>query len=194
MSRFSSQKNTASFNKHQVYDVATSLTESKYIANDLADAKRYQYRATLTVVGNSAVKPYEAVYLDGLPDDLSGYWTVLSVKHIFGGTVANYLMELEVGTDTLGQTSDTARNAVETRDVSGELSGQALIPSKAQLKTNSFEVNTSPLTPTYGKTQKTSVVTQTVAKKLEAIDPKNPYSVTSPKPGNVRRSNSWEAR
>lgn len=193
MSRYSNQKDTASFIKHQVYDVATSFTESKYVANDLADAKRYQYRASVVVVGNSAVKPYEAVYLDGLPNGLSGYWTVLSVKHIFGGVPANYLMELEVGTDKLGQTSDTAKNNTEVRDISGELSNQALVPAKSSLKINSFEVNSSPLTPTYGKTEKTSVVTQRVNKSLEKIDTKNPYSVTPPAAGKAKRAASWEA-
>lgn len=194
MSKYSKDKNVASFNKHQVYDVATSLTESKYIANDLADAKRYQYRAKVVVVGNSAVKPYEVVYLDGLPNGMSGYWTVLSVKHIFGGVPANYLMELKVGTDKLGQTSDSAKNNTEVRDIVGELSGQAIKPSNAALKDNSFEINASSLTPTYGKTEKTSVVTQNVTSKLETIVPSDPYSVTPPNFSNVKRTVIWEAR
>lgn len=193
MSKYSSDKNAASFNKHQVYDVATSLTESKYIANDLADAKRYQYRARVVVVGNSAVKPYEAVYLDGLPNGMSGYWTVLSVKHIFGGVPANYLMELYVGTDKLGQTSDSAKNSVEVRDVVGELSGQAIRPSESTLKNNSFDVNASPLTPTYGATEKTAVVTQSVTSSLESIVPTDPYSVKPPNFSNVKRTVAWEA-
>jgi hypothetical protein len=194
MSRYSKDKGTASFNKHQVYDVATSLTESKYIANDLADAKRYQYRARVVVVGNSAVKPYEAVYLDGLPNGMSGYWTVLSVKHIFGGVPANYLMELYVGTDKLGQTNDSAKNVSEVRDVIGELSDQAIRPADSTLKNNSFDINASPLTPLYGTTEKTAIVTQDVTNSLESILPTDPYSVTAPNFSNVKRTVMWEAR
>ena len=110
----------AAFRNHQVFDVATSLTESKYIANDYADANRYAYKASVLVVGNSTVKPYEPVYLDGLPNGLSGYWTVLSVTHVFGGQPAKYMMRFEVCTDVLGETNEDAYKAKDTRDVSGD--------------------------------------------------------------------------
>lgn len=193
MSRYSSGKTTSSFVKHQVYDVATSLTESKYIANDLADAKRYQYRARAVVVGNAGVKPYEAIYLDGLPNGMSGYWTVLSVKHIFGGAPANYMMELEVGTDVLGETSDEAVKATKLRDISGELADQALVPAEASLKEYSLEINNSTLTPTYGKTEPTSIVNPRATAIPETIIPDNPYSVKPPNFSNVKRTTKWEA-
>lgn len=194
MSRYSSGKNTASFQKHQVYDVATSLTESKYIANDLADAKRYQYRARVVLVGNSSVKPYELVYLDGLPNGLSGYWTVLSVKHIFGGVPADYTMELEVGTDKLGDTSDSANKAKEVRDVIGELSGQAIKPSGSKLKDYSFDINSSSITPNYGTTAPTSQVKKRATAIPESIVPTDPYSVKAPDFSNIKRTVKWEAK
>jgi hypothetical protein len=192
-SRYSSGKTTSSFVKHQVYDVATSLTESKYIANDLADAKRYQYRARAVVVGNAAVKPYEAIYLDGLPNGMSGYWTVLSVKHIFGGAPANYMMELDLGTDVLGETSDEAIKATKVRDITGELAGQALVPADSSLKDYALEINGSSLTPTYGRTEPTSVVTPRATAVPETIVSSDPYSVKPPNFSNVKRTTKWEA-
>lgn len=192
-SRYSSGKTTAAFKKHQVYDVATSLTESKYIANDLADAKRYQYRARAVVVGNSAVKPYEAVYLDHLPNGLSGYWTVLSVKHIFGGSPANYMMELELGTDVLGDTSDEASKAKKLRDIPGEISGQAIRPSESTLKDYSLDINSRPLIANFGTTEKTSVVKPRATDVPETIVPTDPYSVKPPNFSNIKRTVKWEA-
>lgn len=187
------EENVASFQKHQVYDVATSLTESKYIANDLADAKRYQYRARVVLVGNSLVKPYEAVYLDGLPNGLSGYWTVLSVKHIFGGSPADYMMEVDIGTDTIGDTTDSARNATPIRDIQGELSNQALTSAESNLKDYSFAINSSSLTPTYGKTEPTSVVKPRETAVPETVIPEDPYSVKPPNFSRVKRTVKWEA-
>lgn len=193
MTRYSDGKNTASFQRHQVYDVATSLTESKYIANDLADAKRYQYRARVVLVGNSSIKPYSLIYLDGLPNGLSGYWTVLSVKHIFGGVPADYTMEVGLGTDKLGDTNDSAYKAKEVRDVVGELSGQAIKPAKSTLKDYSFAINATTLTPTYGKTNPSSQVKKRQTAIPESIVSTDPYSVSKPDFSNVKRTVKWEA-
>lgn len=193
MSRYSEGKTSASFQKHQVYDVATSLTESKYIANDLADAKRYQYRAKAVVVGNSLVKPYDAIYLDGLPNGMSGYWTVLSVKHVFGGAPANYMMALELGTDVLGETNQAASKAKQVRDVIGELSGQAIRPASSTLKDYSFAINASPIEPNYGTTVKSSQVVKRTTAIPETIVPSDPYSVTPPDFSKVKRTIKWES-
>ena len=165
-SRFSkvNKKNSsaskAAFNKHNVFEVATTLTESKYIANDFADAQRYAYRAKVNLIGDCLVKPYEPIYLDGLPDGMDGYWTVLSVTHIFGGVPAKYMMQLEVGTDILGQTNPEAYKAVPVRDISGELSGQAISPTQSKLQDYSFSVNNSTLEPDYGITAPSSAVSK----------------------------------
>ena len=112
MSTFSNSKvgvpSEATFEQHHVYEVATSLTDSKYIANDIANSKRYAYRAKATLVGVASVRPYDPIYLHGLSNGMSGYWTVLAVKHIFGGMAMRYMMEVEVGTDVLGDTNPAA--------------------------------------------------------------------------------------
>jgi len=155
-----SSSSKAAFNKHNVFEVATTLTESKYIANDFADAQRYAYRAKVNLIGDALVKPYEPIYLDGLPDGMDGYWTVLSVVHIFGGVPARYMMQLEVGTDILGQTNPDAYKAIPVRDVSGEISGQAISPAQSKLQDYSFSVNNSTLEPDYGITSPSSAVSK----------------------------------
>jgi hypothetical protein len=89
---------------------------------------------------------------------MDGYWTVLSVKHIFGGIPAKYMMKLEVGTDILGQTNPDAYKAFSKRDISGELSGQAITPALSTLQDYSFSINNSTLEPNYGVTPPSSVV------------------------------------
>jgi hypothetical protein len=128
-----SNKPKAKFKKHNVYEVATSLTEAKYIASDIADTDRYAYRARAYVVGNSNLRPYDPVYIDGVPNNLSGYWTVLSIRHIFGGTEAPYMMELELGCDLLGDVNPNAASASETRNVNNELAGKDLSSSSSAL-------------------------------------------------------------
>lgn len=181
------------FKKHQVFEVATSLTESKYIANDLANAKRYAYRAKVQVVGDPNVKPYEPIYLDGLADGMSGYWTVLSVKHIFGGAPAKYLMEVEVGTDVLGDVNPNAWKAVPQRDITGELAGQSLRATTSTLTDYSFSVNNSDLTPDFGVTIPSSSVSKKQISVSENIVPTDPYSVTPPDFRTVKRTVTWRA-
>jgi hypothetical protein len=196
-SRFSkvskNKPSSAAFKTHQVFDVATSLTESKYIANDYADANRYAYKASVVVVGNSTVKPYEPVYLDGLPNGMSGYWTVLSVTHVFGGQPAKYMMRLEVGTDVLGQTDENAYKAKDTRDVAGELSNQNLSPVPTVLQDYSFSVNNSPLEENNGVVNPSNTTSPKKTAVPENIVPEDIYSVTPPDFSIIKRPVSWGA-
>ena len=133
------KKPKAKFKKHNVYEVATSLTEAKYIANDIADTDRYAYRARAYVVGNAALRPYDPVYIDGVPNNLSGYWTVLSIRHIFGGTEAPYMMELELGCDLLGDVNPNAYLTSQARNVGNELAGKDITTSSSTLR--SYDVS-----------------------------------------------------
>ena len=190
-SRYSNNKNTALFQKHQTYEVATSLTDSKFVANDLADTNRYQYRAHAVVVGDVLVKLYEAIYLDGLPNGMSGYWTVLGITHIFGGIPTNYMMELELGTDTLGEEYVGAKTSTKLRDIAGELAGQALRVADSSLKQYSFTPNQDPLPVDWFAVTNNTAPRATAVP--ETIIPENPYSVTPPNFSNVKRTTKWEA-
>jgi hypothetical protein len=186
----SSSKPKAKFKRHQVHEVTTSLTESKLIASDLADAKRYAYRAKAVLVGEATVKPYEPIYLDGLPNGMSGYWTVLKVTHIFGGTTANYMLEVELGTDVLGDTNPDASTASDTRDVNAEIAGQKIEPSPSILVDYAFSVNntqlyTPPIKSVNIKPTDTALTT----------DPTSPnlYQNDVPDFSAVKRTTAWSA-
>lgn len=186
----SSAKPKAKFKTHHVHEVATSLTESKLIASDLADAKRYAYRAKAVLVGNVLVKPYEPVYLDGLPNGMSGYWTVLSATHIFGGAQARYMLEVELGTDLLGDTNPEAKNVKDTRDVNAEISGQNMTASSSRLVDYSFSVNNSPL---YVPPVTSVVVTKPATAVTTDASSPNLYQNDIPDFSNVRRTTAWTA-
>ena len=152
MTVFSNNKSTATakagFKKYHVHDVATSQTDAKQIADSYKKSHRYQHRAQVSVVGHPSIKPYDPIYLDGLPNGLSGYWTVLSVVHVFGGRPLDYFLNLEVGTDIIGDTDPTAANRAATRDIQSELSGQSLVGYATTLSEFSLSPNSSELIPT----------------------------------------------
>ena len=163
MSNFSNNKTgsqiDAAFTHHHVYEVANSLNDSKHIADDYNNAHRYQHKASVTVVGYPDLRPYDPIYLDGLPNGLSGYWTVLSVRHVFGGAPADYVLELEVGTDFIGDTNPDAYKKSTNRDVQADLAGQSLTPSGTTLTTYTVSPNSSPLVASVGKTNTTAAGT-----------------------------------
>jgi hypothetical protein len=108
------------FNHHTSFEVSKSLTDAKFIANDAAETYRYKYRAKATLLGDVNVEPYNAIYLAGLSGDMNGYWTVLSVTHLFGDKKIPYALEVELGSDQLGQDDPAGQGF---RDVEGELNG-----------------------------------------------------------------------
>lgn len=147
----------AVFKKHYPHEVVKDLTNSKQIAQSYSQTKKYQHRARVTIVGHATLRPYDPIYLDGLPNGMSGYWTVLSIEHVFGGRVAKYLMSLEVGTDVIGDIDPDAKNRSDTRDVQNDFAGQSLTVSPAKLTEYNLSPNASTLNPTYGVTSKTAV-------------------------------------
>jgi hypothetical protein len=149
----------ASFQSHHVYEVASSFADSQQIANDYNNANKYQHRATVSIVGHAPLRPYDPIYLDGLPNGMSGYWTVLSVKHIFGGRPADYMQELVVGTDKIGDTNPNAKNNSAYRDVQSELAGQSIDLAETVLTEYSLSPNASSLYESYGNSKPTQVNT-----------------------------------
>jgi hypothetical protein len=121
---------------------------------------------------------------------MSGYWTVLKVTHIFGGTQANYMLEVELGTDTLGDTNPNAANATDTRDVNAEIAGQKIEPSSSKLVDYAFSVNnrqlyTPPITSVNIKPKATALTP-------DASSP-NLYQNDIPDFSSVKRTTAWTA-
>ena len=197
MSNFTNNKNvavpTTTFKKHHVNEVAKSLTDSKNIADDYHNANRYQHRATVSVVGHATLRPYDPIYLDGLPNGLSGYWTVLSIKHVFGGRPANYMMELEVGTDIIGETAPKAAEASDLRDIQSDLSNQSLSASNSRLTKYSVSVNASSINPSYGNTPPTAL-TNGSALSIPSVPGSTPFLDTPPNLSGIKQTVQWVAK
>jgi hypothetical protein len=182
---------SAPFKKYHVYEVATSLTDSKHIAEDYANANRYQHRASVMVVGNPDLKPYDPIYLDGLPNGLSGFWTVLSIKHVFGSKPTTYMMELEVGADTLGDIDEAMKSRLDVRDIQADLANQSLIAVDTLLQNNPTSVNGSSLYPDAGLVAPTAAVT-TSPSEIPYVE--GATDTTPPDFSSVSRTLQWAAK
>ena len=126
MAKISKVTAKASHKKHHPHEVAVSANDSKLIANALNNTNKWQHLMEVSVVGDVTIRPYDPIYLDGLRNGLSGYWTVISVVHKFGFKEGWYTLDLVVGTNTLGDVDENAGTAVAVRDVDSELAGQSL--------------------------------------------------------------------
>lgn len=197
MSNFSNATPTANltstFQKHHSYEVSTSLTESKTIADNYAEANRYQHRAKVMVVGNATLRPYDPIYLDGLPNGMSGYWTVLSIEHVFNGKLTGYVMHLEVGTDIIGDTDPNAAINSQTRDVQSDLAGQSLTSSGSQLTQYTVSPNANSLYPVTSASDTTAVVAPS-AKKIPTIAGITSFKDNVPNVKNVKNNVQWTSK
>jgi hypothetical protein len=189
--RSSNSTPDAVFEQYNTYEVASSLTTSKYIANDISNNKRYAYRATATLVGVASVRPYDPIYLDGLSNGMAGYWTVLSVKHIFNSRAMEYMLEVELGTDILGDVDPTAGTRAEVRDVQGELSGQSISLATSILEDIPMSVNDSSLIDTDYVAPTASVVPGFDATPTDIS--LGVYAEAAPTPSKPKNVSNWRA-
>ena len=189
----SSKNSKAYFKKHHVYEVAENLSDSKHIADDYSLAHRYQHRASVLIVGSAGLRPYDPVYLDGLPNGLSGYWTVLSIKHVFGGDPAKYMVRIEVGTDVIGDVDPQAKYRSNTRDVQSDLSNQSLTASEPRLSEYSLSVNSQSISAEYGAVAPTAANTTSVVG-VPAVPGITPYSDSPPNLKNLKKTVQWVAK
>ena len=182
----------ASFQSHHVYEVASSFADAQHIANDYNNSNKYQHRAMVSIVGHAPLRPYDPIYLDGLPNGMSGYWTVLTIKHIFGGRPADYMQELIVGTDTLGDTNPNAKNNSSYRDVQSELAGQSIDLATTTLTEYSLSPNASSLENSFGDTLSTQVNTVSPSA-IPALADADPFYRASPNLSQVTNVVRWTA-
>ena len=186
-------KNAATaYKQHLVYEVATSLSDSKHIAEDYNNTYRYQHRATVTLVGYSTIRPYDPIYLDGLPNGMSGYWTVISVTHIFGGSPADYMLSLEVGTDIIGDSDPKAKTRSDIRDIQSELANQPLTVSETILSKYTVSPNSSSLTTVPINTPTAVISDSPVA--VPNIPGVSAYANATPNLSNIKNTVKWIAK
>ncbi len=129
------------FVRHLPFEVAKTVSEAKFIAEDLSETAKYKYRGVVTLAGDSDVNVGETIYLDNLDQGMSGYWTVLSVKHLFGSGNVAYQIQAVVGTESIGDADASIGKSLGKRDFEAELSNQSLKPKKAKLNNYTIGVN-----------------------------------------------------
>jgi hypothetical protein len=182
----------ATFKKHHINETASNFTEAAQIAEGYNQAHKWQHRAKVVVVGSPHIRPYDPIYLDGLPNNMSGYWTVLSVKHVFGGRPANYMIELEVGTDIIGDVDDAAVTRSNTRNVQNDLANQSLTASDCSLIVSKIDVNATPLIDTTASVS--TAVTSSSPIAVPSIPGTDMYAATHPNTSNQKNKIQWVSK
>jgi hypothetical protein len=185
----------AKFVRHLPFEVAKTISEAKFIAEDLAEADRYNYRAIALLNGNADVKVGETVYLDNLAQNMSGYWTIISIRHLFGSGNTTYQLEVLVGADSLGASDNKNVSKISgKRDFEAELSKQSLKPKGPKLNNYTIGVNNG-RTDLGGKPTKSSRnIPGTNSRPLATKYTPNIYKNEVPDFSQVGRQVTWTAR
>ncbi len=94
------------FDSFAISTVAPTPEIAEYEAKAATEINRFSYRAFAEVEGDPTIKPLKPVRLEGVGSEYSGFWIVLSCKHIIveeSTNVFKYITQMELGTDSLGQ-------------------------------------------------------------------------------------------
>ncbi len=89
--------------------VANDVETANHEANAAEDRNVFPYRAVVEVLGDPRLRPDMPVFLEGIGQTYSGYWTILQTEHRIIEeklNVQRYTTVLTVGVDSLG-TADT---------------------------------------------------------------------------------------
>ena len=88
----------------QEYDTATpvlSRPEAFTRNQGQEEVGKYQHRAWAEIKGNQRLHQGQSVFVTGVDKTYAGYWNTIGVTHRFAE--ANYFMDLDLGTNSLGQ-------------------------------------------------------------------------------------------
>ena len=97
------------FDTYHTDVVAPTYQIAQYEAAAADERNRYAYRGEVVIQGNPTILPDTPVFLDGLGNQYSGYWTALSVEHHIKGN-KEYTTTLTVGADSLGLSAQWTDN------------------------------------------------------------------------------------
>jgi len=148
-------KKTRSKQRKEIFDnystsvVAPDIKIAKFEADAAESLNAFPYRAKLEVIGDPSLRPDMPIYLEGLGETYSGYWTILSTEHTIVEEELNrhrYTTVLEVGTDSLGQAVDWTDNKrilspdyMPTRTIVPSVKQTKVVP-KSQLVNTTIKV------------------------------------------------------
>jgi len=140
------KSSTEFYDKFHTHVVATTAAVAKHESKAADDRNAFPYRATVEVLGNPTLRPDLPIYLDGLGNYYTGYWTILSAEHKVIEKERNsqiYTTILTVGTDSLGAAvawTDgkviTQPAATPARTVIPNVRQTAIVPASNILKTS----------------------------------------------------------
>jgi hypothetical protein len=184
----------AKFVKHLPFEVAKTVSEAKFIAEDLAEANRYNYRGVALLMGDANVNVGESIYLDNLDQNMSGYWTVIAISHLFGSGNYTYQMEVLVGADSLGNADPNIGKNPGKRDFEAELSNQSLKPKGSKLNNYAIGVNNGKIDVGLKKTKSAKNIPGPAARPLATSYTPNIYKNDTPDFSQVARQVTWRAK
>ena len=141
------------FDKFNTEVVATTTEVAAFEAEAAESRNAFPYRATAVVFGSPNLRPDMPVYLDGIGDPYSGYWTILETKHHVIEQELNvfvYTTTLYLGSDSLGRPNAW----IDSKTISNpdSVKTRTIIPNVRQTKVNpTTELNkkTEIVTPAY---------------------------------------------
>jgi phage protein D len=97
------------FDRFATNVVVVDYETAKHEAAAADERNSFPYRAEAVLIGDSTVRPDMPLFLDGLGQTYSGYWTALEVCHKFveeSRGVHTYTTVVTVGTDSLGDSKE----------------------------------------------------------------------------------------
>lgn len=145
------KKKPEAFDRYATDIVINDPETAKYEAEAAENRNAFPYRAWVEVLGEPTLRPDMPIFLDGLGDTYSGYWTILGAEHKVIEEEFNqfkYTTVLHVGADSLGQSDVWTDNAlIKSPD---KIPTRTIIPNVRQTKqrpTSSLIMTTPIITP-----------------------------------------------
>lgn len=113
--------------------VANDVETAGHEANAAEERNAFPYRAVVEVLGDPDLRPDMPVFLEGVGQQYSGYWTILKTEHLIIEEERNrqrYTTILTVGVDSLGTANTWSDNkAIAAPDYAPK---RTIIPNKKQ--------------------------------------------------------------
>jgi hypothetical protein len=124
------------FDKHATKTVANNFQTAAFESAAADDKSVFPYAAHAEVLGTSSLRPGMPVHLDGIGNEYSGYWTILTAEHEIVEESLNvhvYTTQLFVGADSLGDLTrsdvPSAPNAIRVRHIVPNVRNTVVKPS-----------------------------------------------------------------
>ena len=106
--------NDVLFSEYRTDRVAPSADAAEVSAKGAAELARFNLPATVQGQGDPRIRPFATAFISGTGNLTDGFWVVREARHMFH-KIGDYMIELKLATDGLG---DTVETSFRTRDPS----------------------------------------------------------------------------